>query len=55
MADSARPVPAGGQPAPVPLRFFAVDDNKELRPYVDEMNRKEEEACKRLYASAETR
>jgi hypothetical protein len=50
MDDSAGPVPVGGQPAPLPLRFFAIDDNQELRAYVDELNQKEQEACRQLYS-----
>lgn len=36
--DNAKPVMAGGQPAPLPLRFFAIDDTPGLAEYVDEMN-----------------
>ncbi len=50
--DSAQPVFVAGQPAPLPLRFFAVDSDPELVAYVGELNRKEKEACDKLYASA---
>jgi hypothetical protein len=50
--DKAKPVMAGGQPAPLPLRFFAIDDAAGLAEYVDELNRKERNACEDLYRSA---
>ena len=52
--DTARPIAAGGQPAPLPSRFFAIDDGPELAAYLAELNRKEREACEKLYASAGT-
>ncbi|WP_316162843.1 hypothetical protein [Bradyrhizobium sp. SZCCHNRI20481] len=48
--DAADPIMVQGQPAPLPLRFFAVDDNKELKDYVAELNRKEQEACRELHS-----
>lgn len=50
--DAATPVMVQGQPAPQPSRFFAVDDNEELKAYVAELNRKEQEACEQIYAQA---
>lgn len=50
--DTADPVVVQGQPIPLPLRFFAVDDNRELKAYVAELNRKEQEACRALYSKA---
>lgn len=46
--DTADPVVVHGQPIPLPLRFFAVDDNPELKAYVAELNRNEQEACRKL-------
>lgn len=46
--DTADPVVVRGQPIPLPLRFFAVDDNPALKAYVAELNRKEQEACRKL-------
>ena len=50
MDDSARPVPVGGQSAPLPLRFFAIDDSEELRAYITQLNQREQEACRQLYS-----
>ncbi|KRQ15562.1 hypothetical protein AOQ71_09260 [Bradyrhizobium manausense] len=50
--DTADPVVVRGQPIPLPLRFFAVDDNPELKAYVAELNRKEQEACRSLASQA---
>jgi hypothetical protein len=50
MDDSAKPVPVAGQPAPLPLRFFAVDSGLELAQYIEELNREEQQKCEDLYA-----
>ena len=52
--DKAKPVMAGGQPAPLPSRFFAVDDAAGLAEYVDELNRREQSECQELYRLAAT-
>lgn len=48
--DHAQPVPVGSQSAPLPLRFFAVDDSEELKAYIEHLNQREQEACRQLYS-----
>jgi hypothetical protein len=41
--DSAEPVVKGQVTAPLPLRYFALGDCREINEYVSELNRKEQE------------
>lgn len=50
LADQlAEPVQAGDLLAPLPLKFFALNDNQKLRAYVKEMEQEEYKACQELY------
>jgi hypothetical protein len=49
----AYPVEVGDQFAPLPSRYFPIDDNSELSRYVDKLNAEEQEACRALYAMAQ--
>lgn len=47
---TAPPIVLGGQPAPLPMKFFAVDPGNELAEYVERLNREEKAKCDALYA-----
>jgi len=50
---NAVPVQTGNQVAPRPTRFFARDADPRLLTYVEELNRKENEACSEIYAQGD--
>jgi hypothetical protein len=49
----AHPVRTGNQIAPLPMRFFARNADPQLTAYVDELNLKENDACRAIYAKGE--
>ena len=50
----ACPVITGNQMAPLPQRYFARNDDSRLFAYVEDMNQKEDEACRAIYAKGAT-
>jgi hypothetical protein len=50
----ARPVVTGNQMAPLPMRFFARDNDPRLLAYVEELNRREEATCREIYEAGES-
>jgi hypothetical protein len=46
----ALPVRTGNQVAPLPMRFFAREVDPRLVAYVDELNRNENDACRKIHA-----
>lgn len=48
--DKAQPVRIGQIDAPLPLKFFPLNDGKKLLFYIGELRANEEEACQKLYA-----
>ncbi|MDR3420178.1 MAG: hypothetical protein P4L80_02870 [Xanthobacteraceae bacterium] len=51
--DKARPVRTENLVAPLPLRFFALAEDRELAAYVAKLNDDEQEECGKIYAGAE--
>jgi hypothetical protein len=50
--EGAAPIAVAGQPAPLPLRFFAIDESAELTRYIEELNQREKASCRELYDRA---
>jgi len=48
--DKAEPVKTDKLIAPLPLRFFALGENDELKAYVARLNADEQEKCREIYA-----
>ncbi len=49
--DAARPVVTDRVIAPLPLRYFALGDDRRLRDHVEELRREEERKCREIYDS----
>lgn len=47
--DAATPVVTDRVTAPLPLRYFALGDDRRLRDYVEELRREEERKCREIY------
>lgn len=47
--DNALPVTLHEAIAPLPSRFYALNDNMQLIQYVQKLNEKEKEQCKKIY------
>jgi hypothetical protein len=47
--DKALPVRSKNLVAPLPMRFFAVNDDERLAAYVKRLNEREQEECRKIY------
>ena len=48
--DKAKPFTSEKMIAPLPLRFFAIDEAGDMLKYVQGLNEKEQAACQALYS-----
>lgn len=47
--EAAQPVRTSHLIAPLPIRFFALEDDEKLLNYVDKLKRKEQQKCQDIY------
>jgi hypothetical protein len=48
--ESAHPVDTGTLIAPLPLRFFALNENPTLKEYIAKLTEKEKKTCQEIYS-----